>query len=107
MKRVLTHLEGTYGLMARLLYGTGMRLMECVRLRIKDVDFTSGTITVRGGKGDKDRVTVLPETLRDQLHSHIERLRGICAEDRERDLAGVELPQVFAVKSPNAGVSWP
>ena len=107
VKRVLTHLEGTYGLMARLLYGTGMRLMECVRLRIKDVDFTSGTITVRSGKGDKDRVTVLPEALRDQLHSHIERLRGLYAEDRERNLAGVELPQAFAVKSPNAGVSWP
>jgi integron integrase len=93
--------------MARLLYGTGMRLMECVRLRIKDVDFTSGTTTVRSGKGDKDRVTVLPEALREQLHSHIERLRGLYDEDRERNLAGVELPQAFAVKSPNAGVSCP
>jgi hypothetical protein len=96
VQRVLAHLEGTYGLMARLLYGTGMRLMECVRLRIKDVDFTRGTITVRSGKGDKDRVTVLPEALREPLHAHIERLRGLHAQDREKNLPGVELPNAFA-----------
>ncbi len=56
--------------MARLLYGTGMRLMECVRLRIKNVNFTRGTITVRSGKGNKDRVTVLPKSLADQLRTH-------------------------------------
>jgi len=107
VQRVLTHLSGTYGLMARLLYGSGMRLMECVRLRIKDVDFAAGTITVRGGKGDKDRVTILPEAIRQQLHDHIERLRGLHAQDREENLPGVELPHAFAVKSPNAGTSWP
>ena len=106
VKRVLAHLEGTYGLMARLLYGTGMRLMECVRLRIKDVDFTRGTITVRSGKGDKDRTTMLPESIREELESHIERLRGLFAQDREANLRGVELPQAFEVKSPNAGISW-
>ena len=106
VKRVLAPLDGTYGLMARLLYGTGMRLMECVRLRIKDVDFTRGSITVRSGKGDKDRVTVLPESLREQLQSHIERLRGLYAQDREQNVQGVELPYAFAVKSPNAGTSW-
>ncbi len=92
--------------MARLLYGTGMRLMECVRLRIKDVDFARGTITVRSGKGNKDRVTVLPESVRDVLHAHIERLRELHAQDREENLRGVELPDAFAVKSPNAGGSW-
>lgn len=107
VKRVLVHLDGTYGLMARLLYGTGMRLMECVRLRIKDVDFTRGTITVRSGKGDKDRTTILPESIREQLESHIERLRGLFAQDREANLPGVELPHAFAVKSPSAGTSWP
>jgi len=107
VKRVLAHWEGTHGLTARLLYGTGMRLMECVRLRVKDVDFTRGTITVRSGKGDKDRVTVLPESLRDQLRAQIERLRGLFAQDREGNLRGVELPEAFAVKSPNAGTSWP
>lgn len=107
VKRVLAHLEGTYGLMARLLYGTGMRLMECVRLRIKDVDFSRGTVTVRSGKGNKDRVTMLPESLSDGLKAHIERLRGLHAQDREANLRGVELPDAFAVKSPNAGISWP
>jgi integron integrase len=105
--RVLTHLSGTYGLMARLLYGTGMRLMECARLRIKDVDFQAGTITIRSGKGDKDRITMLPESLRQLLHDHIERLRGLYVQDREQNLPGVELPHAFAVKSPNAGTSWP
>ena len=107
VKRVLVHIEGTHGLMARLLYGTGMRLMECVRLRIKDVDFTRGTITVRSGKGDKDRTTILPESIRERLESHIERLRGLYAQDREANLRGVELPSAYEVKSPNAGTSWP
>ena len=107
VKRVLAHLEGTYGLMARLLYGTGMRLMECVRLRIKDVDFARGTITVRSGKGDQDRTTILPESIREQLESHIERLRELFAQDREANLRGVELPEASAAKSPNAGTSWP
>jgi len=107
VKRVLAHLDGTYGLMARLLYGTGMRLMECVRLRIKDVDFARGTITVRSGKGDKDRATILPESLREVLHAHIERLSGVHTQDLEAKLRGVELPEAFAVKSPNAGTSWP
>jgi integron integrase len=107
VKRVLAHMDGTHGLMARLLYGTGMRLMECVRLRIKDVDFTRGTITVRSGKGDKDRTTILPESIREQLESHIGRLRGLFAQDREANLRGVELPHALEVKSPNAGISWP
>lgn len=106
VKRVLVHMEGTHGLMARLLYGTGMRLMECVQLRIKDVDFTQGTITVRSGKGDKDRTTILPESIREQLESQIERLRGLFAQDREASLRGVELPNALEVKSPNAGISW-
>jgi integron integrase len=106
VKRVLVHMEGTHGLMARLLYGTGMRLMECVQLRIKDVDFTQGTITVRCGKGDKDRTTILPESIREQLESQIERLRGLFAQDREASLRGVELPNALEVKSPNAGISW-
>jgi len=86
-----------------------MRLMECVRLRIKDINFTRGPITVRSGNGDKHRVTVLPEALRDQLQSHIERLKGLYAEVRERNLHGVELPHASAVKSPNAGIAcaWP
>lgn len=107
VRHVLTHLSGTYGLMARLLYGSGMRLMECVRLRIKDVDFQAGTITVRSGKGDKDRVTLLPESLRQPLVDHIARLRGLYAQDRAANLPGVDLPHAVAMKSPTAGISWP
>lgn len=106
VKAVLSHLEGTYRLMARLLYGSGLRLMECVRLRIKDIDFERGTITVRSGKGDKDRVTMLPDAVRDELRSHIERLKSLHEQDRRANLPGVELPAAFAVKSPQAGISW-
>jgi integron integrase len=107
VRQILVHLEGTYGMMGRLLYGTGMRLMECIRLRVKDVDFTRGTITVRSGKGDKDRVTILPTTLTEPMRQHLARLRRLYEQDREDGLPGVELPNAFAVKSPNAGTSWP
>jgi len=107
VQRVLAHVDGTHGLMARLLYGTGMRLMECVRLRIKDVEFSRGTITVRSGKGDKDRVTMLPESLRQSLQQHIERLQALYEQDRAANLPGVELPHALAVKTPHAGISWP
>jgi integron integrase len=106
VRRVLDHMEGTHRLMARLLYGSGMRLMECVRLRIKDVDFERGTITIRSGKGDKDRVTMLPETLRDEFKVHIERLKSLHEHDRQANLPGVELPNALAAKSSNAGISW-
>ena len=75
-------------------------------MQIKDIDLLQGTITVRSGNGDKDRVTVQPEALREQLQTHIERLKGLYAEDRERNLYGVELPHAFAVKYPNAGIAW-
>ncbi len=107
VQRVLAQMSGTYGLMARLLYGGGMRLMECVRLRIKDVDFQAGTITIRSGNGDKDRLTILPESLCQQLHDHIDRLHSLYAMDREENLPGVELPHALAVKSPGDGLSWP
>ncbi|GIX04584.1 MAG: hypothetical protein KatS3mg114_0453 [Planctomycetaceae bacterium] len=106
VQRVLAHLDGTYGLMARLLYGSGLRLMGCVRLRIKDIGFTRGTIMVRSGKGDKDRMTVLLEALREQMQAHIERLKGLYTEDREQNLAGVELSHGFAVKFPNGSIVW-
>lgn len=107
VQRVLAHLDGTYGLMARLLYGSGIRLMECVRLRVKDADFVRGSITVRSGKGDKDRTTILPESLREPLKSHIDRLRQLYVQDREANVPGVELPNAYARKSLNAGTSWP
>ncbi len=77
VKKVLGQLEGTHALMARLLYGSGMRLMECLRLRVKDVDFERHEILVREGKGNKDRVTMLPDALSVDLQAHLERVRGL------------------------------
>lgn len=75
VERLLAVMEGTHALMARLLYGTGMRLMECVRLRVKDVDFERGELTVRHGKGGKDRLTVLPASVVTALQAHLARVR--------------------------------
>lgn len=103
MKRLLAVMEGTTQLMARLLYGTGLRLMECVRLRVKDVDFERGQIFVREGKGGKDRVVMLPESLESDLRRHLERVRILHEEDRNAGVGGVYLPQALSVKYPNAG----
>ena len=99
-------MEGTPRLMAELMYGSGLRLMELLRLRVKDVDLTRRQVIVRGGKGDKDRVTVLPEVLVERLRAHRDRLRGLHEQDRAGGLAGVWLPEALARKYPGAGVSW-
>ncbi len=104
--RLFAHLEGTHLLMARLLYGTGMRLMECVRLRVKDVDFGRSSITVRGGKGAKDRITMLPQSLRDDLQTHLLRARSLWESDRAAGSPGVELPMALARKYPRAPLEW-
>ena len=95
-------ISGTNWLMASLLYGAGLRLLECLQLRIKDVDFGSNQIMVRGGKGNKDRITLLPAVVRPALTRHLERVR----EQHQRDLAVgagyVELPEALALKYPNA-----
>lgn len=106
VKRVLCAMEGTSRLMAELLYGTGMRLMECHRLRVKDVDFGKSQVVVRQGKGRKDRVTVLPDRLRDPLRRHLERVHSLWEHDRRNDLPGVELPFALALKYPNARQEW-
>jgi len=90
--RLLARVEGTYGLMARLLYGSGMRRMECVRLRIKDLDFGRREIVVRQGTGAKDRVTMLPASLVVPLQEQLARVRGLFDADRERGLPGVAMP---------------
>ena len=100
--RLFGHLDGTHALMARLLYGTGMRLMDGVRLRVKDVDFARGEITVRGGKGAKDRVTVLPASLIAQLQDHLARVRALWEDDRRTGQPGVEMPAALGRKYPNA-----
>nr|QZL14088.1 integron integrase [uncultured bacterium] len=87
-----------YELAARIQYGAGLRLSELVRLRIQDVDVGRGTLTVRKGKGDKDRVTVLPKSLREEVAKQIEKARVLWQKDREAGLAGVYLPGALARK---------
>jgi integron integrase len=106
VRRVLDGMAGVYGLMARLLYGTGMRLMECVRLRVKDVDFERLEIIVRDGKGGKDRVTMLPVSIAQDLQSHLNKRRLLFDDDVARGKAAVHLPDALARKYPNAETEW-
>lgn len=106
VRDVLALLEGVSGLMARLLYGTGMRLMECVRLRVKDLDLARSEILVRQGKGGKDRVTMVPRALVPELHIQLARARFLWQADRAANVPGVELPHALAAKYPQASTSW-
>lgn len=99
-------LQGTTRLMAQLMYGAGLRLMELLRLRVQDIDLARGIVTVRAGKGGKDRVTVLPEALKGPLAAHLERLRGLFDQDRAAGLAGVWLPPPVENKMPKVGQTW-
>ena len=103
VQRLLARLDGSHGLMARMLYGTGMRLMECVRLRVKDVNFERNEIIVRDGKGGKDRVTMLPASLVEPLREHLKRVQVLFEQDRAEDVPGVYLPDALEKKYPNAG----
>jgi len=98
--------DGRYKLAAQLQYGAGLRLSELVRLRIKDVDLERGTVTVRQGKGDKDRVTVLPKSLKEELTEQVERARQLWQGDRNAGLAGVWLPGALARKFRRAAESF-
>jgi integron integrase len=106
VRRFLALTEGTTGLMLRLMYGAGLRLMECVRLRVKDVDFDRGLLQIRDGKGGKDRAVMLPEAPRPILRDHFERLRVLWEQDRKADVEGVWLPGALAKKYPTAGTEW-
>ncbi len=103
---VLRELEGVHRLMATLLYGAGLRLLECARLRVKDVDFGRSQITVRGGKGDRDRLTVLPATAQAPLARHLVRVRHLHEADLRAGAGWVELPAALARKYPHAGREW-
>jgi integron integrase len=104
--RVFNELDGTSRLMAELMYGAGLRLMELLRLRIHHLDLERGQLTVYAGKGNKHRVTVLPNALRPRLSAHLERLRHLHGEDQQRGLPGVWLPEGLDRKYPNAGREW-
>ncbi|MCG8380984.1 MAG: integron integrase [Gammaproteobacteria bacterium] len=106
VEALLREMSGLYSLMAGLMYGTGMRLMECVRLRVKDVDFGYGTITVRDGKGNKDRVVPLPQRYRAELESHLSEVRATHETDLAEGWGEVFLPHALAVKYPNAASEW-
>jgi len=96
--RLFDNLEARYVLAAKLQYGAGLRLSELVRLRIKDIDLERGTVTVRGGKGDKDRTTVLPKSLLDEVKEEIVRVREIWQKDRETGRPGVFIPGALGRK---------
>ena len=104
---ILGQLRGAPWLMASLMYGAGLRLLECARLRIKDVDFTRGEITVRDGKGRKDRVTMLPGTLKTRLQAHVEKVRSQHDLDLRTGVGSVALPDALAHKYPRAAWEWP
>jgi integron integrase len=103
---VLAQLTGVHRLMASLLYGAGLRLMECVRLRVKDVDFAYHQITVRDGKGQQDRVTILPQSVDEALQRHLAKVQLLCEEDLAEGYGEVYLPYALARKYPHAGTSW-
>jgi integron integrase len=105
-ERLFEAMEGTPRLMAELMFGSGLRLTELLRLRVKDVDLERGQLIVRGGKGDQDRVTVLPAMLQEKLRAHRERLRRLHADDRANGLPGVWLPEGLDRKWPQAGEQW-
>lgn len=106
VKRLLAHLDGQNWLMASLLYGSGLRLMECVRLRVKDVDFEYRQITVRDGKGNKDRVTMLPDTCVEILKRHLEKVKNLHEEDLGDGFGEVYLPFALERKYKNYGKQW-
>lgn len=102
-KALLSNTKGLPGLAIRLLYGTGMRLMEALRLRIKDIDLTHKQITIRAGKGDKDRITMLPESLMADIQKRIAERQKMHDIDLAKGMADVELPNAIERKYPNAG----
>ena len=106
VRSLLLHMHGTTGLIAQLLYGTGMRLLESLRLRVKDVEFSRREIIIREGKGNKDRITVLPENLILPLEQHMKKVRALHEKDLEAGFGRVHLPHALAVKYPHADRSW-
>jgi integron integrase len=106
VRLVLRQLHGPVALMAQLLYGAGLRLMECCRLRVKDLDFDRNEITVRSGKGDKDRRTMLPASAKATLAGHLARIKLVHESDVRQGAGWVELPFALGRKYPNAGREW-
>lgn len=106
VRGILDRLGGVPWLMAALIYGSGLRLLECARLRVKDLDFSKGEILVRDGKGRKDRITLLPSRLAEPLRAHLDRVRVQHQEDLARGAGRVALPEALERKYPGANVEW-
>ncbi len=98
VQEVLKNMDGTHALMAKLIYGAGLRLMECVRLRIQDVDFGQGNIFIRGGKGGKDRTSILPQNIREEMKTHLDWVKDLHRQDLENGFGEVYLPEALARK---------
>jgi integron integrase len=107
VRAIIRELHGTPRLMAILLYGSGLRLLECARLRVKDIDFVRRQVTVRAGKGDKDRTTTLPTIISADLTRHLESVKRQHERDLRHGAGWVELPWALSRKYPNAGREWP
>ena len=106
VQTVFSNLSGQYLLMAKLIYGCGLRLRECIRLRVKDVDFDNNLLVIRSGKGDKDRTTVLPETIKPSLKEHLKTVKEIHEKDLKTNHGTSELPYALERKYPNAHQEW-
>jgi integron integrase len=106
VRQVLGELKGVHRLIGLILYGSGVRLMECLRLRVKDVDFTLNQIVVREGKGDKDRRTVFPDVVKAEMREHLEGIRALHAKDLAEGFGEVFLPHALAVKYPEMAKEW-
>jgi len=104
--RLIGCLSGTHQLMAKLIYGSGIRLMECLRLRVKDLEFERRALIVRDGKGAQDRVTVLPDSLVPLLQEHLQRVKALHEQDLVQGYGAVYLPDALARKYPNADREW-
>lgn len=106
VKLVLSHLKGDRWLMASLMYGAGLRLMEYLRLRVQNIDFATNQITVRDGKGFKDRITMMPDVAKGQLLRHLKNIKRIHERDLAEGYGRVQMPYALARKYPNAGQEW-
>jgi len=105
-KLVIAHLKGDYWLIGNLLYGSGLRLLECLRIRVKDIDFAQNRIIIRAGKGDKDRATILPAAIKKRLQLHLKKVYAIHQEDLAEGYGETVLPHALAAKFSNAAKQW-
>ncbi|HDT11156.1 MAG TPA: integron integrase [bacterium] len=106
IQKIFSYLTGRYLLMAKLIYGCGLRLMECVKLRVKDIDFEKNLLIVRSGKGDKDRTTLLPESIKVPFLSYLEKIKALHKSDLEQGYGETTLPYALKRKYPHAGKEW-